>query len=139
MSHRIVLEIVTPSKVELRKEVDYVVAPTLEGMIGVLPGHIRLITHLTTGVLRYQIDHTDYYMAVSEGFMEVTPHKIIILAEVAELPENIDVEKALADKRQAEELLRRSLDEKINFAKIQIALERAVTELEVARKYGNTK
>ena len=104
MGKQILLEIVTPHRLELQKNVDYIVAPTVDGIVGVLPGHIRLITQLATGVLRYQINGKDSYMAVSEGFMEVTPHKVIILAEVADLAENIDVEQALAEKRQAEDI-----------------------------------
>lgn len=132
-SKRIWLEVATPSKLELRKEVDYVVAPAIEGSIGILPGHIRLMTLLSTGVLRYKIDGKDYCMAVSEGYLEVTPHKVIVLAEAADLPEEIDVEQALADKRRAEEELYHSLRDKIDFARAEIALTQAVTKLKVAR------
>jgi F-type H+-transporting ATPase subunit epsilon len=139
MSKHILLEVVTPSKIELQKEVEFVVAPTIDGVVGVLPGHVRLITQLATGVLRYEVSGVNHYMAVSEGFMEVTPHKVIILAEAAELAENIDVERALAEKRQAETDVHRPLTEKINFYQAEIELERAITKLEVARKYGETK
>jgi F-type H+-transporting ATPase subunit epsilon len=110
MSKHILLEVVTPSKIELQKEVEFVVAPTIDGVVGVLPGHVRLITQLATGVLRYEVNGVNHYMAVSEGFMEVTPHKVIILAEAAELAENIDVEQALTEKRQAETDIHRPLD-----------------------------
>ncbi|HBF37104.1 MAG TPA: ATP synthase F1 subunit epsilon [Firmicutes bacterium] len=139
MSQQIMLEVVTPHRLELQKEVEYVVAPTVDGIVGVLPGHIRLITQLATGVLRYKIGGQDNYMAVSEGFMEVTPHKVIILAEAADLPEDVDVEQALEEKRQAEEVLHRSFTEKINFDQAEIALERAVTKVELAKKYGENK
>ncbi len=139
MSKHILLEIVTPNKIELRQEVDYLVAPTVNGMIGVLPGHIRLITQLATGVLRYKIDGVDKYMAVSEGFMEVTPYKVIILAEAAELAEHIDVEEALEEKRKAEEAIHRPTDVKLNIASAEVELQRAVTKLEVAKKYGMYK
>jgi F-type H+-transporting ATPase subunit epsilon len=139
MSKHILLEVVTPSKIELQKEVEFVVAPTIDGVVGVLPGHVRLITQLATGVLRYKVNGVNYYMAVSEGFMEVTPHKVIILAEAAELAENIDVEQALAEKRQAETDVHRPLDEKINFYQAEIELERAITKLEIAKRYGVTK
>jgi F-type H+-transporting ATPase subunit epsilon len=139
MAKTILLEVVTPSKPELHRDVEYVVAPTINGMIGILPGHICLITQLATGVLRYQYEGQNYFMAVSEGFMEVTPHKVIILAEAAELAEDIDVEQALAEKRQAEAELHRSLNDKFKITKAEIGVERAVAKLEVARKYGEAK
>jgi F-type H+-transporting ATPase subunit epsilon len=134
MSGRISLEVVTPTKIELKTQADYVVAPTIDGMVGILPGHIRLITQLATGVLRYQADGVDHYLAVSEGFMEVTPTKVIVLAEAAELGENVDVEQALAEKRLAEEELIRSLNGVFDFSRAQIDLERALAKITVAKK-----
>lgn len=136
---KLLLEVVTPTKVELSEVVDYVVAPTIQGMIGIMPRHIRLMTVLDTGVLRYKKDGVDYYMAVSEGYMEVTPNKVIILAEAAELPEHIDVERALAQKRQAEAELYRPMEEKISFARTQVNLQRALTRLQVAKKHHGPK
>jgi F-type H+-transporting ATPase subunit epsilon len=135
-SKKIWLEITTPVKLELRREVDYVVAPTINGVEGILPGHIRLITKLTTGVLRYRADGAEHVLAVSEGFMEVTPTKVILLAEVAELPDEIDVTEALAEKRKAEEILYHSQQGKSDFAKAQIHLQRAIARLQIAEKYG---
>lgn len=140
MSGRILLEIVTPTAIELRQEVDYVVAPTIDGVVGVLPGHIRMLTQLTTGILRYRIDGNDRYMVVSEGFMEVTPHKVIILAEVADFVENIDPEQALAEKREAEAALHRgeAAQERANLATLTTNLERAVTKVNAVKKHGNS-
>jgi F-type H+-transporting ATPase subunit epsilon len=138
-SQRLSLEVVTPTSVAFTKEVDLVVAPTIRGRVGILPRHIRLLTVLETGVLEYKDAGRMFYMAVSEGYMEVTPHKVIILAEAAELPENINVEQALAEKRQAEEELHRPMDEKISFARAQVHLQRAMTRLQVAKKYGKKK
>lgn len=140
MSGQILLEVVTPTKIELRKEVDYVVAPTIDGIVGVLPGHIRLLTQLTTGILRYQVDGKDQYMVVSDGFMEVTPHKVIILAEVADLAENINPEQALAEKREAEVELHRgeAAGERANLAVLSTNLDRAITKVNAAKKHGDT-
>lgn len=139
VNDKLLLEVVTPTKVELREVVDYVVAPTIQGMIGIMPRHIRLMTVLDTGVLRYKKDGENYYMAVSEGYMEVTPNKVIILAEAAELPEHIDVEQALAEKRRAEAELYRPMEEKISFARTQLNLQRALTKLQVAKKHHEPK
>ena len=137
MSRRISLEVVTPTKIELKEEVDYVVVPTIDGVVGVLPGHIRLLTRLTTGVLRYRVNGVDNYMAVSEGFMEVTPHKVIVLAEAANLPEHINVEQALAEKREAEAALHRAMaaGEKMNLLRLESNLQRAIIEIDIAKKH----
>ena len=137
--NKLLLQVVTPIKVELSREVDIVVAPTISGLVGILPRHARLMTVLETGVLSYKIDGKEYLMAVSEGYMEVTPHKVIVLAEAADLPENIDVEQALAEKRKAEAELHRPMDEKISFARTQVTLQRALTKLQIAKKYGEKK
>ncbi|HYH03220.1 MAG TPA: F0F1 ATP synthase subunit epsilon [Bacillota bacterium] len=138
-SEKLMLEVVTPTKIELAKEVDLVIAPTIKGRIGILPRHIRLMTILETGILEYKINGQQYFMAVSEGYLEVTPHKVIVLAEAADLPEHIDVEQALAEKRQAEADLNRPMDERISFARTQVSLQRAITKLQVVRKYGSKK
>lgn len=140
MSGRILLEVVTPTKIELRKEVDYLVAPTIDGIVGVLPGHIRLLTQLTTGILRYQVDGKDQYMVVSDGFMEVTPRKVIILAEVADLAEDINPEQALAEKREAEAALHRgeAAGERANLAILTTNLDRAITRVNAAKKHGGS-
>jgi F-type H+-transporting ATPase subunit epsilon len=140
MSGRILLEVVTPTKIELRKEVDYLVAPTIDGIVGVLPGHIRLLTQLTTGILRYQVDGKDQYMVVSDGFMEVTPRKVIILAEVADLAEDINPEQALAEKREAEAALHRgeAAGERANLAILTTNLDRAITRVNAAKKHGDS-
>jgi F-type H+-transporting ATPase subunit epsilon len=135
-SKRLWLEVVTPTSITLAQEVDLVIAPTINGRIGILPRHIRLMTVLDTGVLEYKVDGRTSYMAISEGYMEVTPHKVIVLAEAVDLPENIDVEQALAEKRQAEAELHRPMDEKFSFTRAQVNLQRALTKLQVAKKYG---
>jgi F-type H+-transporting ATPase subunit epsilon len=138
-SGRLLLEVVTPTNIALTQEVDLVIAPTINGRIGILPRHIRLMTVLDTGVLEYKVSGQSYYMAISEGYMEVAPHKVIVLAEAVDLAENINVEQALAEKRKAEEELHRPMDEKISFARTQVNLQRALTKLQIAKKYGEKK
>ena len=132
---KIRLEVVTPERVEFSRDVDSIMAPAYDGYIGILPGHIPLVTRLNVGVLRIGIDGEYTNMAVSEGYMEVTPSKVVVLAEAAELPEEIDVERALEAKRKAEELLANGI-ERISVIQAQIALEKAINRLKVA-KYKN--
>lgn len=138
MTRRISLEVVTPTKIELKKDVDYLVAPTVDGIVGVLPGHIRMLTQLTTGILRYQADGIDKYLVVSEGFMEVTHFKVIILAEAADLAEQINLEQALAEKREAEAALHRGETDGATLTRLEVNLERAITKVNAAKKYSGS-
>ena len=136
-------------RTELSKHVEYVVAPTPSGLIGILPGHAPLLTQLTVGLLHFECQGELTNMAVSEGYMEVTPHKVIVLAEAAELPEEIDVERALAAKRRAEERLYAPLRQRFDYVRAESALQRAANRLQVAKRgqldrhgapgYGNDK
>lgn len=107
-----------------------VVAPGIEGELGIMAGHIPLVTRLKIGVLKILTPEEEITVAVSEGYMEVTGERVLILAEAAELPEEIDVERALEAKRRAEERL--ATADKVDFARAQASLQRAVTRLRVA-------
>lgn len=125
------LAIATPDKIEFDDDVSMVVAPGIEGELGILPGHVPLVTRLKPGVLHIYKRNDRKAIAVSEGYMEVTRSKVVILAEAAELPEEIDVERALAAKRRAQERLAvHSHDTDI--VRAQAALRRAMIRLQVA-------
>jgi F-type H+-transporting ATPase subunit epsilon len=124
------LQIVTPEKLEFDEDVEIVVAPGIEGELGIMADHLPLITRLKIGVLKILTESEEITMAVSEGYLEVTRERVLILAEAAELPEEINVQRALEAKRRAEERLASA--EKQDFARAQAALERAMTRLKVA-------
>jgi len=129
------LSVVTPDKIEFDDDVNMVVAPGVEGELGIMPGHLPLVTRLRTGILRIYRGNEKLVMAVSDGYMEVSRDKVVILAEAAELPEEIDVERALAAKRRAlERLAVHSHD--IDIVRAQAALRRAMVRLQVAREYN---
>lgn len=134
---RIHLDVVTPQKIEFSKEVDMVVAPGYDGYLGILPSHIPMMTRLRIGTLKIYDGEEEINMAVSEGYMEVTGENIIILAEAAELPEEIDVERALAAKRRAEERLAALAAWDVKALKAQASLQRALNRLKVAGKAKN--
>ena|SRR5690554_3561361 len=131
---KIYLDVVTPQKIEFSKEVDMVIAPGYDGYLGVLPSHIPLVTQLTTGILKIYDGESELNMAVSEGYMEVTAEKVIVLAEAAELPEEIDVKRALSAKRRAEERLATLTAWDVKALKAQASLQRALNRLKVAGK-----
>lgn len=105
MAGRLLLEVVTPEKLLLSQQVDEVIAPGAEGEFGVLPGHCHFLSTLRIGELRYRIGEATHYMSVLWGFAEVTPKRVTILAEIAEKAEDINVDRALASVRGAEERL----------------------------------
>lgn len=128
------LEVVTPQRLLVHEEVTEVVAPGSEGYFGVLPGHTPFMTTLKIGELTYSRGREERHLAVSWGYAEVGPEEVVILAERAERADEIDVERAEAARRRAEERLRQWGDETVDFARAQAALQRALARLTVAAK-----
>ncbi|MCA9498833.1 MAG: F0F1 ATP synthase subunit epsilon [Nitrospirales bacterium] len=132
-SGKILLEVVTPEHRLLSKEVDYVSAPGSEGDFGVLPGHCHFLTTLRIGELQYRVGEQTEYMSVLWGFAEVTPTKVTILAEIAEKAEDINVERAEAAVRKAEERLERGgLPSEVEEARV--SLEKARLRQKIASR-----
>lgn len=127
------LEIVTPERIVYEKSINMVVVKGVEGELGILPNHIPLVTPLQIGAVRVKLDEEEELVAVSGGFMEVRNNKVVILAESAELPEDIDLERALAAKSRAEKRMAANRDE-IDFRRAEIALQKALNRIEVASK-----
>ncbi len=122
------LEIVTPEKMVLSKEVDTVNAPGLQGAFGVLPGHIPFFTALKVGSLHYEAEGKTEYVFVSGGFAEVSDNKVSILAEVAEKSADIDRERAKKSLERAKE--RMENQEKYDTARLKASLSRALGRLQ---------
>jgi F-type H+-transporting ATPase subunit epsilon len=95
-------ELATPSRMLVSTDVDEVVAPGVEGYFGVLPGHAPLLTTLGSGEVTYRTGRSEQYLLVAGGFAEVQPDRVIILAEVAESPEEIDRARAERARQRAE-------------------------------------
>lgn len=129
------LEIVTPDQVVLSTDVDYVGAPGVDGEFGVLAGHIPLLTALSIGTLVYRIGNKDNFVFVAGGFAEVADNKISILAQAAELAENIDVERAEKAKARAEQRLQQAKQQDgIDVVRAENAMKRALARLQIAGK-----
>ena len=125
------LEVATPTRLVVAETVDEVVVPGSEGYFGVLPGHAPLLATLGVGELMYRKGTAQYHLALTGGFAEVRNDKVIILAENAERPDEIDRERAQRAKERAERLLSgREAD--IDYARAQAALARALIRLQVA-------
>jgi len=129
----ITLEIVTPDRALASEEVDEVQLPGAEGYFGVLPGHTPLLASLQVGELWYRIGSEKRYLAVAFGFVEVLPHRVTVLAQVAERAEEIDTERAEAARRRAEERVSRP-DSGIDFERARVALMKSLIRLQVASR-----
>jgi len=134
------LEIVTPEKMVVRDVAEEMQIPGKNGYLGVLPGHAPLITELAVGEISYRKGNEMQYLAVAWGFAEVLPERVVILAETAERPEEIDVKRAQESKQRAEERLKSGSTE-TDFTRAEDALQRAETRLHVAGKkqFENSK
>ncbi len=128
------LELATPIRLVVSETVDEVVAPGIEGYFGVLPGHAAFLTTLGTGELTSRLGGHERYVAVNGGFAEVRNDKVIILADTAERPEDIDRERAERARQRAEERLFGRSREDIDYARAAAALARALTRLQVASR-----
>jgi F-type H+-transporting ATPase subunit epsilon len=131
-------ELATPTRMLVTAEIDEVVAPGVEGYFGVLPGHAAFLTTLASGEVTYRSGQTEHRVAVTGGFAEVRAERVIILAENAERPEEIDRERAERARQRAETRLQgKSPDgsqEEVDFARALTALARALTRLVVANR-----
>jgi F-type H+-transporting ATPase subunit epsilon len=129
------LEVVTPARVVLEKDVDMVVAPGSEGEFGVLPGHVSFLTGIVPGELRYTAESEKEALAVTTGFAEVFKNKVSILVDAAERAGEIDVERARKAMERAKERLSHDRSEKdIDFSRAEAALRRAMARLKVVQK-----
>jgi F-type H+-transporting ATPase subunit epsilon len=125
------LEIVTPEKKVVDTAAEEIQIPAKNGYLGVLPGHAPLITELSVGEITYRENGAEQQLAVAWGFVEVLPNKVTILAETAERPSEIDVERARKAKERAEQRLT-SGDPNLDVDRALDALHRAEARLEVA-------
>jgi F-type H+-transporting ATPase subunit epsilon len=128
------LDIVTAERVVYSEEVDAVVAPGIEGQLGILPHHAPLMTTLQSGELRVRRGGEEDSLAISGGFLEVRPDRVIVLADSAERAEEIDVSRAEAAKKRAEQRLVAGRAPGLDEASVEAALRRAMARLTVAEK-----
>jgi len=137
-TNKILLEVATPDHLLLSREVDEVIAPGSQGEFGVLSGHCHFLTTLRIGELRYRVGDQTNYMSVLWGFVEVTPTKVTVLAEIAEKAEDIDVERAQAAVERAEKRLEvGGLPSELKEA--QISLEKARLRRKIAERAARAK
>ena len=139
MAPSIRLEIVTPERVIYSDEVDAVIAPGVEGQLGILPHHAPLITMLQAGELIVRKDNDETCIAIYGGFLEVRPDRVIVLADAAERAEEIDAVRAEEAKRRAEQALADRRVSEVDKAQAEAALRRSLVQLKVAERKRKRK
>jgi F-type H+-transporting ATPase subunit epsilon len=127
------LHIVSADRSLVNESVDEVEIPGSEGYLGVLPGHTPLLTALHIGQLWYRQGQEKHYLSIAFGFAEVQPDRVTILAQLAEKPEEIDVARAEAAKRRAEQRIA-SPTVDMDAERARIALMKSLIRLQVASR-----
>jgi F-type H+-transporting ATPase subunit epsilon len=133
MASTLKLEIVTPDAQVYSEDVEMVTLPAAEGEMGIYPQHVPLLTQIVSGEISVRKDGRDYFLAVGEGFVEITAERVAIMTDMAIRAENIDEAKAEEARRRAEARLAEHLDDE-ETAIVTAALAHALAQLKVKRR-----
>ena len=128
------LEIVTPERLAFSDQVDAVFCPGVEGELGVLPHHAPLLSMLGVGELRIRKGGDEEFFAIAGGFVQVRPDKVVVMAELADLSSEIDLEAAEEARNEAERAIRAGFDEPADLERARAAMERALLRIRVAER-----
>jgi F-type H+-transporting ATPase subunit epsilon len=111
-----------------------IVVKGVSGELGILPNHIPMVTPLKIAPVAVKQGNKTEYIAVNGGFMEVRKDKVVILAESAEMPASIDVDRARAAKERAEKRLAEARKDEIDFRRAELALQRAMNRIDTSTR-----
>ncbi|GAM11275.1 ATP synthase epsilon chain [Geobacter sp. OR-1] len=134
MAESLKLTLVTPYKKVLEEDVDEITATGSLGEFGILPGHAPFLSSLKIGEFTYKIGGKVEHLAVNWGYFEIEDDKVTVLVETAEMAQEIDVERAKAAEKRAEEALKKLSPEDKSYKVMEAALERALIRMQVASK-----
>ncbi len=127
------LEIVTPDSVTYSETVDMVTLPAVEGEMGIYPNHVPLLTSIVSGEVTVLKGGQEHFLAVGDGFVEITGERVAIMTDMAMKAENIDEAKAEEARRRAESRLAEKLDDE-ETAMVSAALAQSLAQLKVKRR-----
>ena len=133
MAATLKLEIVTPEAKTYSEDVDMVTLPAVEGEMGIYPQHVPILTQISAGEVIVRKGGQDYFLAVGEGFVEITGERVAILTDMAIRAENIDEAKAEEARKRAEARLSEKLDDE-EAAMVSAALAHSLAQLQVKRR-----
>jgi F-type H+-transporting ATPase subunit epsilon len=134
MANTLKLEIVTPDAKTYSEDVDMVTLPGVEGEMGIYPMHVPLMTQIVSGEIAVRKGGRDYFLAVGEGFVEITADRVAVMTDMAIRAENIDEAKAEEARRRAEARLAEKLDDE-QAALVSAALAHSLAQLKVKRRH----
>ena len=134
MADDLMLEIVTPEKMTFSGKVEEVTIPGAEGEFGVLRGHEAFLSSVDIGELNFIKDSKKTHYSVNTGYAEVTANKVTILIETAERSDQIDKDRALKAKDNAENRLSQMTKEDVEYEIMRTAIARAIARLSVSEK-----
>ncbi|GEL77245.1 F0F1 ATP synthase subunit epsilon [Tenuibacillus multivorans] len=127
------VSVVTPDGPALEGSYEMVSCRAESGELGILPDHIPLVAPLTISAVRLKKEGQTEYLAVTGGFVEVRPDHVTILAQAAEQPSDIDVDRAKQAKERAEQRMNQKAED-IDFKRAELALQRAINRIDVSEK-----
>ncbi|QNO15175.1 F0F1 ATP synthase subunit epsilon [Alkalicella caledoniensis] len=130
---KFLFELVTPERKLISEEVDMIIARAVDGDLGIMANHAPLLTPVTISQLLVKNDGLGKLIAVGGGILEVSKEKTVLLADTAELPHEIDVERAEEARQRAEERLAKDKNV-IDVKRAEVALRKALTRIDVAGK-----
>src|SRR5947209_12014767 len=130
MANTLKLEIVTPDAKTFSEDVDMVTLPGAEGEMGIYPLHVPLMTQVVAGEIIVRKGGRDFFLAIGDGFAEITGERVAVMTDMAIIAENIDEAKAEEARRRAEARLAERLDDE-ETGMVQAALARSVAQLKV--------
>ena len=133
MANTLKLEIVTPEAKTYSEDVEMVTLPAVEGEMGVFPQHVPLMTQIVAGEVIVRKEGRDYFLAVGEGFVEITGERVAIMTDMAIRAENVDEAKAEEARQRAESRLAEKLDDE-EAAMVSAALAHSLAQLRVKRR-----
>jgi len=133
MAATLKLEIVTPEALTYSEDVEMVTVPAAEGEMGIYPQHVPLMAQIVPGEIVVRKEGRDYFLAVGEGFIQITGERVAIMTDMAMRAENIDETKAEEARKRAEARLAEQLDD-AESAVATAALAHSLAQLKVKRR-----
>jgi len=134
MANTFYLEILASDHKFFCGDCEMLIFPAIDGECGILPNHESMVTCLEAGELRFKVDGEWKYAAVSDGFLEIMPSSVVLLADTIELPEEIDIKRAEEAKLRAQDRIRQKQGI-AEFYHSKAALNRAMNRLRVTKKH----
>jgi len=134
MANTLRLEIVTPEAKTYSEDVEMVTLPAVEGEMGIFPQHVPLMTQIVSGEVIVRKDGRDYFLAVGEGFAQITGERVAIMTDMAIRAENVDATRAEQARQRAEARLAEKLDAE-ETATVSASLAHSLAQLKVKRRH----